>query len=157
MITGSNAHMVREDEDAPDFSLESHDGRIVNLHDYLGKKNIFLYFYIKDNTPGCTKETCGFRDLYEQLERDNFTVFGISPDDIESHQKFAREYDVPFPLLSDTKKQVAKAYGALGMMGLMNKRITFLIGLDGKVKKVKKVIEGLGAGKHLDEIARTLA
>ena len=81
-------------------------------------------------------------------------VFGISPDDIESHQKFAREYDVPFPLLSDTKKQVAKVYGALGMMGLMNKRITFLIGLDGKVRKV---IEGLGAGKHLDEIARTLA
>ena len=154
MVIGSNAPMVREDEDAPNFSLESHDGRIVNLHDYLGKKNILLYFYIKDNTPGYTKETCGFRDLYGQLEEDNFVVFGISPDDIESHQKFAKEHDIPFPLLSDTKKQVAKAYGALGMMGLMNKRITFLIGLDGKVKKV---IEGLGAGKHLDEIARTLA
>ena len=60
MVIGSNAPMVREDEDAPDFSLESHDGRIVNLHDYLRKKNILLYFYIKDNTPGCTKETCGF-------------------------------------------------------------------------------------------------
>ncbi len=154
MVIGSNAPMVREDEDAPDFSLESHDGRIVNLHDYLGKKNILLYFYIKDNTLGCTKETCGFRDLYGQLEEDNVVVFGISPDDIESHQKFAKEHDIPFPLLSDTKKQVAKAYGVLGMMGLMNKRITFLIGLDGKVRKV---IEGLGAGKHLDEIARTLA
>ena len=154
MIIGSNTHMVREDEDAPDFSLESHDGRIVNLHDYLGKKNILLYFYIKDNTLGCTKETCGFRDMHNQLEQYNFVVFGLSPGDIESHQKFARKYDVPFPLLSDTKKQVAKAYGALGTMGLMNKRITFLIGLDGKVKKV---IEGLSAGKHLDEIARTLA
>ena len=154
MVIGSNAPMVREDEDAPDFSLESHGGRIVNLHDYLGKKNILLYFYIKDNTLGCTKETCGFRDLYGQLEEDNVVVFGISPDDIESHQKFAKEHDIPFPLLSDTKKQVAKAYGVLGMMGLMNKRITFLIGLDGKVRKV---IEGLGAGKHLDEIARTLA
>ena len=146
--------MVKEGETAPDFSLEAHDGRIINSHDFLGKKNVVLYFYIRDNTPGCTRETCGFRDMYEQLKMHDFEIFGISPDGIESHQKFAKEYDVPFPLLSDKGKQIAKAYGALGMMGLMNKRITFVIGMDGKVNKI---IEGLGAGKHLDGVAKTMA
>ena len=146
--------MVEEGEAAPDFSLESHDGRIISLHDFVGKKNVVLYFYIRDNTPGCTAETCGFRDMYERLKQHDFEIFGISPDDNESHRKFAKEHDVPFPLLSDKDKQVAKAYGALGMMGLMNKRITFVIGMDGKVKKI---VEGLGAGKHLDAIAKTMA
>jgi len=92
--------------------------------------------------------------MYEQLKQHDFEIFGISPDGIESHQKFAKEHDVPFPLLSDKGKQVAKAYGALGMMGLMNKRITFVIGMDGRVNRI---VEGLGAGKHLDEIAKTMA
>jgi len=144
--------MVKEGEAAPDFSLESHDGRIISLHDFVGKKNVVLYFYIRDNTPGCTAETCGFRDMYERLKQHDFEIFGISPDDTESHKKFAKEHDVPFPLLSDKGKEVAKAYGALSMMGLMNKRITFVIGMDGKVKKI---VEGLGAGKHLDAIAKT--
>ena len=146
--------MVKEGEIAPDFSLEAHDGRIIKMHDFLGKKNVVLYFYIKDNTLGCTRETCGFRDMYEQLKQHDFEIFGISPDGIESHQKFAKEHDVPFPLLSDKGKQVARAYGALGMMGLMNKRITFVIGMDGRVNRI---VEGLGAGKHLDEIAKTMA
>jgi len=146
--------MVKEGEIAPDFSLEAHDGRIIKMHDFLGKKNVVLYFYIKDNTLGCTRETCGFRDMYERLKQHDFEIFGISPDGIESHQKFAKEHDVPFPLLSDKGKQVARAYGALGMMGLMNKRITFVIGMDGRVNMI---VEGLGAGKHLDEIAKTMA
>ena len=145
--------MVKEGETAPDFSLEAHDGRIIKLHDYLGKKNVVLYFYIRDNTPGCTKETCGFRDMYEQLKRHDFEIFGISPDDIESHQKFAKEHDVAFPLLSDKDKQVAKAYGALGIMGLMNKRITFVIGMNGRVNKI---LEGLGADKHLDAVTKIM-
>jgi len=146
--------MVKEGEAAPDFSMESHDGRIISLHDFVGKRNVVLYFYIRDNTPGCTAETCGFRDMYERLKQHDFEIFGISPDDTESHKKFAKEHDVQFPLLSDKDKVVAKAYGALGMMGLMNKRITFVIGMDGKVKKI---VEGLGAGKHLDAIAKTMA
>ncbi len=146
--------MVKEGEAAPDFSMESHDGRIISLHDFVGKRNVVLYFYIRDNTPGCTAETCGFRDMYERLKQHDFEIFGISPDNTESHKKFAKEHDVPFPLLSDKDKVVAKAYGALGMMGLMNKRITFVIGMDGKVKKI---VEGLGAGKHLDAIAKTMA
>jgi peroxiredoxin Q/BCP len=146
--------MVTEGETAPDFSLESHDGTIINLHDFVGKKNIVLYFYIRDNTPGCTAETCGFRDMYDRLKQHDFEIFGISSDNIESHRKFAKEQDVPFLLLSDRGKEVAKAYGALGMMGLMNKRITFVIGMDGKVKKI---VEGLGAGKHIDAIAKTMA
>ena len=146
--------MVKEGETAPDFSLESHASRIIRLHDFVGKKNIVLYFYIRDNTPGCTAETCGFRDMYERLKQHDFEIFGLSPDDIESHKKFAEEHDVPFPLLSDKGKAVAKAYGALGMMGLMNKRITFVIGMDGKVKKT---VEGLGAGKHIVAIAKTMA
>ncbi|MFQ5969640.1 MAG: peroxiredoxin [Nitrososphaerales archaeon] len=145
--------MVKKGETAPNFSLESHDGRVVKLQDFLGKKNTVIYFYIKDNTPGCTRETCGFRDMYEQLKQHGFEVFGISPDNIESHQKFAKQHYVPFPLLSDKGKQVAKAYGALGMMGLMNKRITFVIGIDGRIKKI---VEALGAGKHLDEVAKTI-
>ncbi len=154
MIAKKNEFMVKEGENAPDFSLEAHDGRIIKSHDFLGKKNVVLYFYIKDNTHGCTTETCGFRDMYEQLKQHDFEIFGISPDSVESHQRFASEHDVPFALLSDKGKQVAKAYGALGMMGLMNKRITFVIGIDGRVKKI---IEGLGAGKHLDGVAKTIA
>ena len=91
--------------------------------------------------------------MYEQLRQHGFEVFGISPDNIESHQRFAKGHYVPFPLLSDKGKQVAKAYGALGMMGLMNKRITFVIGIGGRVKKI---VGGLGAGKHLDEVAKTI-
>jgi peroxiredoxin Q/BCP len=145
--------MLKEGDVAPDFSLESHDGRVISLHDFLGKRNILLYFYIKDNTPGCAKETCGFRDMFELLEEGNFVVLGISPDSIESHQKFAKEHDLPFPLLSDTGRKVAKAYGALGIMGLLNKRMTFLVGLDGKIIRI---IEGIGAGKHIEEVEKKL-
>ena len=144
--------MLKERESAPDFSLQAHDGRVIKLHDFLGK-NVVLYFYMRDNTPGCTRETCGFRDIYEQLKEHNFEIFGISPDSVESHQEFAKTHDVPFLLLSDRGKQVAKVYGALGMMGFMNKRMTFIIDMNGLVKKI---VEGLSAGKHLDEVARTM-
>jgi peroxiredoxin Q/BCP len=146
--------VLKEGESAPDFSLQAHDGRIIKLHDLLGKKNIVLYFYIRDNTPECTRETCGFRDIYEQLKEHNFEILGISPDGVESHREFAKAHDVPFLLLSDRGKQVAKAYGALGMIGFMNKRVTFVIDINGRVKKI---VEGLSAGKHLDEVARMMA
>ena len=145
--------MLKEGDVAPDFSLESHERRIISLHNYLGKKNILLYFYIKDYTPGCTKETCGFTKMFKRLEQGNFVVLGISLDSVESHQKFAKDHDVPFPLLSDTDKKVAKAYGALAIMGLMNKRMTFIIGLDGKIGKI---IEGISAGKHIEEVEKRL-
>jgi peroxiredoxin Q/BCP len=144
--------MVREGDAAPDFSLEAHDGTVVRLHDLLGR-NVVLYFYIKDNTPGCTRETCGFRDMYDRLKEHGFEVFGISPDGVESHRKFAEQHDVPFLLLSDRGKEVAKAYCALGMMGIMNKRITFVIGKDGRVNKM---VESMGAGKHLDTVSEII-
>jgi peroxiredoxin Q/BCP len=88
------------------------------------------------------------------LKEHNFEILGISPDGVESHREFAKAHDVPFLLLSDRGKQVAKAYGALGMIGFMNKRVTFVIDINGRVKKI---VEGLSAGKHLDEVARMMA
>lgn len=95
---------------APDFKLENQDGQEVSLADYLGK-NIVLYFYPKDMTPGCTTQACDFRDNYEAFDEQNTVILGISPDPIESHVKFISKHDLLFPLLADEDHEVAKSYG----------------------------------------------
>lgn len=126
---------------APNFTLRDQNGQIHELKDYKGKW-LVLYFYPKDDTPGCTKEACSFRDHTDSLKKNNVVVMGISADPITSHQKFADKYHLNFPLLSDTNKKVITSYGAWGSKQLMGKkykgilRNTYLINPDGLVKKI---------------------
>jgi peroxiredoxin Q/BCP len=125
---------------APAFTLKGSDGETHSLKDYAGK-TVVLYFYPKDNTPGCTKEACGFRDLQPKLKKLNAVVLGISKDSLESHDKFIGDFKLPFVLLSDPDTKVMQAYGAYGEKMHYGKlivgttRTTTIIGPDGKVSK----------------------
>jgi len=131
---------IEEGKEAPVFSLEDAEGKTVSLEDYRGK-NVIVYFYPKDDTPGCTKEAQGFRDLWKKIQARGAVVFGISPDNSESHKKFTRKYSLPFALLSDPDKKVMKKYGSWGEKSMYGKksmgviRSTVWITADGKVKK----------------------
>jgi peroxiredoxin Q/BCP len=126
---------------APDFQLPDHTGKTISLSQLAGK-NVVLYFYPKDDTPGCTREACHFRDEHSALEKAGAVVLGVSPDGTTSHQKFATKYSLPFPLLSDTEHKVADAYGVWGEKSLYGRkfigltRATFLIDPQGNVKHV---------------------
>ena len=129
-----------EGQKAPAFSLEGNDGKKHSLENYKGK-TVVLYFYPKDNTPGCTKEACGFRDLNSPLNKSGAVVLGVSKDSIESHNKFAGSFKLPFTLLSDPKAEVMKKYGAFGKKMMYGKelqgtiRSTVVIGPKGDVIK----------------------
>jgi len=138
---------------APDFSLLNEDGLPVRLKDYLGKKNVVLYFYPKDFTSGCTTEACSLRDNYNQFEEKNAVVIGVSLDTTESHKRFSEENKLPFPILSDRSKEVAKAYGVLGLGGLMTKRVTFIINKDGKITHIFPKVD---VKSHSEEILKAL-
>ena len=131
---------IEENKAAPAFSLKDAEGRQINLKEFRGK-NVILYFYPKDDTPGCTKEACGFRDIWKEIEDSNTVVLGVSPDDAASHEKFASKYNLPFTLLSDSDKKVMTEYGAYGEKTMYGKktmgviRSTVWIGPDGKVRK----------------------
>jgi thioredoxin-dependent peroxiredoxin len=122
---------------APGFTLSDQSGKSHALTDYAGRW-VVLYFYPKDDTPGCTKEACSFRDDLHQLEKLGAQVLGVSVDDSDSHAKFAQKYHLPFPLLADKDGMVADSYGALTNLGIIKiaKRYTFLIGPDGRIAKV---------------------
>jgi peroxiredoxin Q/BCP len=125
---------------APPFTLSSGDGTEVSLKDYRGK-NVIVYFYPRNDTPGCTKEACGFRDLWDEIGQRDAVVLGISPDRGDSHQRFTEKYQLPFTLLSDPDKQVMVRYGAWGEKTMYGKktvgviRSTVWVGPDGEVKK----------------------
>jgi len=131
---------IEEGKAAPAFTLTDAAGKKVSLKDF-GGKNVILYFYPKDDTPGCTKEACGFRDEWKQLAKHDTVVLGVSADDAASHGKFIRKYKLPFPLLSDPDRAVMKKYGAYGEKMMYGKktigviRSTVWIGPDGKVKR----------------------
>lgn len=118
---------------APDFTLTSQRGEPMNLQDFRGTKCVVLYFYPKDDTPGCTKESCGFRDRYEAFTESGAEVIGISGDSIESHQKFATKYQLPFNLVCDAGNRVRKLYGVPATLGLLPGRVTYVIDRDGVV------------------------
>jgi peroxiredoxin Q/BCP len=126
---------------APDFRVADTSGNIVTLSSLKGKR-VVLYFYPRDNTPGCTKEACGFRDNYAQFQAKNTLIFGVSTDDAKSHQKFTEKFDLPFPLLCDVDAQVATAYESYGQKKFMGKeymgifRNTFVIDPEGKIEKI---------------------
>jgi peroxiredoxin Q/BCP len=153
---------VVEGKAAPAFTLTGPGGAKVSLADFAGK-NVVLYFYPKDDTPGCTKEACGFRDSWKEIQKRNAVVLGVSADDTESHAEFAKKYKLSFPLLSDPDRKVMKQYGAYGEKMMYGKktvgviRSTVWIGPDGKVRKhwakvanaeqhPDKVLEALRAG-----------
>jgi peroxiredoxin Q/BCP len=134
MTGGVAAAAVSEGDAAPDFSLQDQGGKIHTLTDYRGQW-LVLYFYPKDDTPGCTTEACEFRDNIFAFKRLNSQIVGISLDDESSHKEFAEKYSLPFPLLADTGKSVATAYGVLGQMAAFKyaKRETFLIDPEGRI------------------------
>ena len=140
---------------APDFSLVDQDGKVQRLSNYR-KHWVVLYFYPKDDTPGCTKEACSFRDDYLKLSGLNAQVLGISIDNTESHAAFSSKYHLPFPLLADTDGEVARAYGSYFSFGPLKfaRRHTFIVDPAGKVARIyRKVVPG----KHSDQIMQELS
>lgn len=131
---------------APDFELQDSQGDLRKLSDYAGQ-TIVVYFYPKDDTPGCTKEACSFRDSYHDFKTAGVEVIGISPDSVKSHSKFSEKHDLPFILLSDPEHKVCETYGVWGLKKFMGReyygvlRTTFVIGPDGKIKKVFKNVK----------------
>ena len=144
---------------APAFTLQDAEGNSVSLADHAGS-DVILYFYPRDDTPGCTKEACGFRDHWKKIRAKGATVIGVSPDKPESHQKFAKKYRLPFTLLCDPEKKVMAQYGAWGEKTLYGKkttgviRSTVWIGPDGKVKKHWKRVAK--AEQHPDDVLEAL-
>ncbi|MBM3924736.1 MAG: thioredoxin-dependent thiol peroxidase [SAR202 cluster bacterium] len=139
---------------APDFSLPASNGKTISLKGLAGKK-VVLYFYPKDDTPGCTKEACGFRDANIELGKLGVQVLGVSAQNVASHQKFTQKYNLNFPLLADTEKTAANAYGAWGEKVFMGRktigmiRKTFLIDEKGKIAKVWPKVKAEG---HAEEV-----
>jgi peroxiredoxin Q/BCP len=130
------AAMPQAGDAAPAFTGQDQDGRAVNLADLAGKKIVLLYFYPKDFTGGCTKEACGFRDRVGDLQKDNVEVIGVSFDSADSHKQFIAKYNLNFTLLADTDGKIADLYGVKMDGRNMAKRVSFLIGLDGKIVHV---------------------
>jgi len=149
---------VEEGETAPDFTLPADDGRQVKLSALRGKP-VVLYFYPQDDTPGCTKEACAFRDRTRDLEAKGAVVLGVSPDDVASHGQFRDKYSLNFPLLADADHQVAERYGAWRERNMYGKtfmgiqRSTFLIDGDGKVRKVWRKVSVDG---HDEQVLQAL-
>jgi len=144
---------------APDFSLSDTNGNLVRLSDLKGKR-VVLYFYPRDNTPGCTKEACGFRDAYADYQAQDMVVLGISTDDAKSHAKFVTKYDLPFPLLCDEGGKVAETYESYGLKKFMGKeylgisRNTFVVSADGTIKQIyKKVKPEIHAAQVLSDLS----
>jgi peroxiredoxin Q/BCP len=132
---------LKEGDKAPEFSASKQDGQQVSLSDFKGK-NVILYFYPRDNTPGCTKEACAFRDDFAEFKKKGAVVLGVSTDSAKSHGKFVEKYKLPFTLLADPEKKIVQSYGVWGpkqFMGMKftgTHRVTFLIGPDGRIKKI---------------------
>lgn len=132
---------LKEGDMAPDFSAATNGGGHVSLSDFKGR-NVILYFYPKDDTPGCTKEACNIRDHFSEFEKRGAVVLGVSTDPVKSHDKFVEKFKLPFRLLADEDKKIVQAYGVWGEKSFMGRkymgtlRVTFLIGGDGRIRKI---------------------
>lgn len=149
---------LTEGQKAPDFKAKDQNGKIISLSDFSGK-DVILYFYPKDDTPGCTAEACSFRDNYQSLLKEGFEVLGVSTDDEKSHQKFITKYSLPFSLIADTDKKIVEAYGVWVEKNMYSKkymgvaRKTFIIDRNGLIKKIiDKVDTKNSSGQVLDSI-----
>lgn len=146
--------MLKEGDKAPDFNTKDQNGNDVSLKDFAGQR-VVLYFYPKDDTPGCTKEACSFRDADGVYREKNIKVLGVSTDNEKSHQKFISKFQLPFDLLADTDKSIVNAYGVWGEKSMYGKkymgtnRKTFLINEDGKIAKI---FDKVNVAEHADEV-----
>jgi thioredoxin-dependent peroxiredoxin len=138
----------------PDFTLPSQSGEMVSLKDFIGTKPVVLFFYPKDDTPGCTKQACAFRDDYEEFGKLDAEVIGISSDSVESHGRFASKHYLPFTLLSDEGGKVRKLYGVKNSFGLFPGRVTYVIDEGGVVRHIFS--SQLGVEKHVEEALQAL-
>jgi len=149
---------LQEGDKAPDFSAETNGSGSVKLADFKGK-NVILYFYPKDDTPGCTKEACAFRDNFAAFRQKGAVVLGVSVDPVKAHDKFVEKYKLPFTLLADVDKKIVEAYGVWGQKVFMGRkylgvhRVTFLIGPDGKIKKIWPKVK---PDEHAEEVLAAL-
>ncbi len=142
--------MVREGDNAPEILLKDQNGTLVKTTDLTGKEWLVIYFYPKDETPGCTAQACTFRDQYEDLTDAGATVVGISSDDVESHKDFSRHHDLPFILLSDTEGDARKAFGVPRSMGVLPGRVTYVIDKKGIVRMIFN--SQLRTAEHVDRV-----
>lgn len=145
---------VQVGDPVPDFSLPSQSGEMVNVKDFVGQKAVVLYFYPKDDTPGCTAESCAFRDSYQVFQDAGAEVIGISADSPASHTQFAAKHQLPFTLLSDTGNKIRKLFGVPATLGLLPGRVTYVIDRQGVVRKVFNSQFNFKA--HIDEALKTL-
>jgi peroxiredoxin Q/BCP len=143
------AETPKAGDKAPGFTAQDQDGKTVSLADFKGKQAVLLYFYPKDNTPGCTKEACGFRDSLNDLKKQGVAVLGVSMDDAKSHKKFIADHNLNFPLLVDADAKITDSYGVKHANGKMARRVSFLINKDGKITHVT---DNPSADKHLAEM-----
>jgi thioredoxin-dependent peroxiredoxin len=139
---------------APGFTLPSQTGEMVSLADFLDRKPVVLYFYPKDDTPGCTREACAFRDDYEEFSKLDAEVVGISSDSVESHRSFARRHRLPFTLLSDEGGKVRKLYGVSNTLGLFPGRVTYVMDEKGVIRHIFS--SQLGTRRHVEEALKIL-
>ncbi len=150
---------LQEGQKAPDFSLKADDGKIYSLSQFKGNEEVLLYFYPKDDTPGCTKEACSFRDTFPHFTKKGVRVLGVSNDDLESHSKFRSKYNLNFPLLSDPDHKVSEEYGVYKEKNNYGKkywgieRSSFIIDKEGKIKKIFRRVKVDG---HTEEILANL-
>ena len=148
------ANQLKEGDKAPDFAVNDGEGKTVRLKDLKGKKFV-LYFYPKDDTPGCTKEACSFRDSWSKFKRRGIEVFGVSLDSEKSHQKFTEKFSLPFRLLADTDRKLSESFGTYGKKKFMGReymgyhRMTFLTDEKGKIKKI---FEKVKPEDHAEEV-----
>jgi peroxiredoxin Q/BCP len=149
---------LKEGDAAPVFTAPCNGGGTISLSELRGK-NVVLFFYPKDNTPGCTLEACGLRDEFEELKKRGAVVLGVSIDSVKSHDKFVEKFKLPFVLVSDEDKKIVEAYGVWGQKSFMGhkymgtNRVTFLIGPDGKIRKIWPKVKPL---RHAAEILKAL-
>lgn len=145
---------VKVGDSAPDFTLPCQTGEMVSLKDFLGKRSVVLYFYPKDNTPGCTAESCAFRDSYAVFQDLGAEVLGVSSDTVSSHQGFADSYSLPFKLLSDEGGKVRSMYGVPATLGILPGRVTYVIDQQGLVRHIFN--SQLNSKGHIDEALKVL-
>ena len=139
---------------APDFTLPSQEGEMVSLKDFSGRKPVVLFFYPKDDSPGCTKEVCAFRDNFEEFSKLDAQVIGISSDSVESHRRFAAKHDLSFPLLSDEEGNIRSLYGVPKTFGLFPGRVTYVIDKESVVRHV--FASQLSVDRHVQEALAAL-
>lgn len=148
---------LKEGDKAPDFTAKDQNGKTVSLADFKGK-TVILYFYPKDDTPGCTAEACDFRDNYQSLIGKGFEVIGVSTDDEKSHKKFETKYNLPFTLIADESKEIVEAYGVWGEKNMYGKvymgtmRTTFIIDANGIIQKVISKVDTKASSQQVLDI-----